>query len=153
LAEGEVMAESQTLVILRNKRDEIERAIANYEKQVAKAKRDLAHVNATIRMFEAPEGRTQFPVYVDTLRLFKRGEIVSICKRALASGPMTTRELAVYVVREKGLDEVDTVLRTSIAYRIVQAMRLQLKRGSINSPGKQRGVRVWTLPSLPPSGT
>lgn len=32
--EGSVMAESQTLVILRNKRDEIERAIANYEKQV-----------------------------------------------------------------------------------------------------------------------
>lgn len=139
------MAESQTLVVLRNKRDEIERAIANYEKQVAKAKRDLAHVNATIRMFESPEERTQFPVYVDTLRLFKRGEIVSICKRALADGPKTTRELAVYVVREKGMDETDTVLRQSIAFRIVQALRLQWKRGKIDSPEKIKGVRVWAL--------
>lgn len=139
------MAESQTLVVLRNKRDEIERAIANYEKQVAKAKRDLAHVNATIRMFEAPEGRTQFPVYVDTLRLFRRGEIVSICKRALADGPKTTRELAVIVIKEKGFDEEDAVLRQSITYRIVQAMRLQWKRGRIDSPGKEHGVRIWRL--------
>ncbi len=45
------MAESQTLVVLRNKRDEIERAIVAYEKELAQARRDLAHVNATLRMF------------------------------------------------------------------------------------------------------
>jgi hypothetical protein len=59
------MAESQTLVVLRNKRDEIERVTAAYEKKIEAAKLDLAHVNATLRMFEAPEGRTEFPVYVD----------------------------------------------------------------------------------------
>jgi hypothetical protein len=140
------MAESQTLVVLWNKRDEIERAIANYEKQIEIAKRDLAHVNATIRMFESPAERTQFPVYVDTLRLFRRGEIATLCKRSLAKhGPLTTRELAVYVIREKGLDETDAVLRTSIAYRIVQALRLQWKRGKLDSPYKQGGVRIWRI--------
>lgn len=142
------MAESQTLVVLRNKRDEIERAIAAYEKKIEAAKLDLAHVNATLRMFEAPEGRTEFPVYVDTLRLFKRGEIVTICKKALAEeGPLDTRELAVRVIRAKGLDEGDSVLRTSVAYRIVQAMRLQWKRGKVESPEKQGGVRVWRVPA------
>jgi hypothetical protein len=140
------MAESQTLVVLRNKRDEIERAIANYEKQIEIAKRDLAHFNATIRMFETPEDRTQFPIYVDTLRLFRRGEIATLCKRALAmQGPLTTRELAVCVIREKGLDENDAVLRTSIAYRIVQALRLQWKRGKVDSPEKRGGVRLWRI--------
>jgi len=140
------MAESQTLVILRNKRDEIERALANYEKQIEKAKRDLAHVNATIQLFEAPADRTQFPVYVDTLRLFRRGEIVTLCKAALTEeGPLTTRDLAVRVIRAKGLDEGDKVLRTSIAYRIVQATRLQWKRGKVGSPEKHGGVRVWAL--------
>jgi hypothetical protein len=140
------MAESQTLVVLRNKRDEIERAIASYEKAIEKAKRDLAHVNATLRLFESPAERTQFPVYVDTLRLFKRGEIVTLCKAALAQeGPLDTRELALRVVRAKGLDEGDTVLRQSIAYRIVQALRLQWKRGKIESPEKRAGARVWTL--------
>ncbi|GFO83483.1 MAG: hypothetical protein A49_31100 [Methyloceanibacter sp.] len=140
------MAESQTLVILRDKRDKIERAIAAYEKEIQQARRDLAHVNATIRMFEAPEGRTQFPVYVDTLRLFKRGELAELCKAALADeGPLTTPELALRVARAKGLDEDDKVLRQSIAYRIVQALRLQWKRGKIESPEKRGGVRVWAI--------
>ena len=75
------MAESQTIFILRNKRD-------------------FAHVNATICMFEASAGRTQFPVYVDTLRLFRRGEIVALCKATLADeGPLTTHALSPHVKR------------------------------------------------------
>ena len=140
------MAESQTLMVLRRKRDDIERAITSYEKEIAKARRDLAHVNATLRMFESPNERTEFPVYVDTLRLFRRGEIVTICKAALAEeGPLDTRELALRVIRAKGLDEADNVLRTSLALRIVQAMTLQRKRGTVKSPGKRRGVCVWGL--------
>lgn len=131
---------------LERKRDQIEQTIALYEKKIEAAKVDLAHVNATLRMFEAPEGRSQYPVYMDTLRLFKRGEIVRICKAALAEeGPLDTRELALSVMRAKGLDEGDTVLRTSITYRIVQAMRLQWKRGKIESPEKRDGVRVWHI--------
>ena len=49
------------------------------------------------------------------------------------------------VIRAKGLDEGDSVLRTSITYRIVQAMRLQWKRGKIGSPETRGGVRVWKL--------
>jgi hypothetical protein len=131
---------------LERKRDQIEQAIALYEKKIKAAKVDLAHVNATLRMFEKPEGRTEFPVYMDTLRLFKRGEIVKLCKAALAQeGPLDTRELALRVVRAKGLDEGDSVLRTSIAYRIVQAMRLQWKRGKVTSSHKRQGLRVWQL--------
>ena len=69
------MAESQTLAVLQRKREEIERTIANYEKRIEVARRDLVHVNATLRLFEAPEGRTEFPAYVDTLRLFRHGEL------------------------------------------------------------------------------
>ena len=140
------MAESHTLVTLRNKRDEIERAIAAYEKEIEKARRDLAHVNATIRLFEAPSERTQFPVYVDTLRLFRRGEIADLCKAALKKeGPLTTPELALRLIRAKGLDEGDKVLRVSLTYRIVQALRLQWKRGKVESPEKRGGIRVWAL--------
>jgi len=138
----------QILITLRRKRDEVERAIAAYEKQIEAARRDLAHINAILRMFESPEKRTEFPVYVDTLRLFRRGELVTICKKALAKeGPLDTRELALRAIRAKGLDESDAVLRTSITYRIVQAMRLQWKRGRVESPNRRGGVRMWRLKS------
>ncbi len=140
------MAEIQILTTLQRKRDDIERIIAEYEKKIEAAKRDLSHVNATLAMFEAPEGRTQFPAYMDTLRLFKRGEIVTICKAALKDGPLDTRELALAVIQAKGLDAGDAVLRRSIAFRIVQAMRLQAKRRAMIAAPKRKGVRVWRLP-------
>lgn len=139
------MADPQLITTLTRKRDEIESAIAAYEKKIEAAKVDLAHVNATLAMFAAPEGRSQFPVYMDTLRLFKRGEIVTICKAELAAGPRDTRELALAVIKAKGLDAKDVVLRRSIALRIVQALRLQAKRRKITMLPKRRGVRLWRL--------
>jgi hypothetical protein len=137
------VADPHIISTLERKRDDIERAIAQYEKKIEAAKRDLSHVNATLAMFEAPEGRTQFPVYMDTLRLFKRGEIVTICKAALKGGPLDTRELALAVIKAKGMDSKDAVLRRSIAFRIVQAMSLQAKRGKVTKAAKRKGVRMW----------
>jgi hypothetical protein len=141
------MPDLHIITTLTTKRDAIERVIAAYEAKIESAKRDLSHVNATLAMFAAPEGRTQFPVYMDTLRLFKRGEIVTLCKAALAQeGPLDTRELALRVIRAKGLDDCDNVLRRSVAFRIVQAMRMQAKRQKVEAMTKRKGIRVWRLP-------
>lgn len=128
------ISDPQIVGTLQRKRDAIERVIAEYEKKIETAKCDLSHVNATLAMFEAPEGRTQFPIYMDTLRLFRRGEIVTICKAALAEeGSLDTRELASRVVKAKGVNAEDAVLRRSVAFRIVQARRLQMKRRTITA--------------------
>jgi hypothetical protein len=140
------VAEPHIVSTLERKRQQIESAIAAYQRKIDAARRDLSHVNATLRMFESPQERTQFPVYMDTLRLFKRGEIVTICKAALAKeGPLDTRELALRVVRKKRLDTKDAVMRKSIAFRIVQAMRLQAKRHKDLQLPKRKGVSVWNL--------
>lgn len=141
------MAEPQIISTLTAKRKAIERAIKGYEKQIELCRRDLAHINATLVVFASPERRTQFPVYMDTLRLFKPREVSTLCKAALAAeGPLDTRELALRVIRAKGLDEADNVLRRSIAFRIVQALSMQAKRGTITKMPKRKGVRVWRLP-------
>lgn len=81
----------RTVTTLKGKRDEITRAIVNYENKIAQAKVDLAHINATIRIFEIGEdgpvaGSQTVAPYVDIYRMFKRGEMVAICKAALARG-------------------------------------------------------------------
>ena len=43
------MAEIRTVTTLRYRRDEIERAIANYERCLAQAQTDLGHINAATR--------------------------------------------------------------------------------------------------------
>jgi hypothetical protein len=138
------MADPQVVSTLRRKRDEIESAIAAYRSKIEEAERDLSAVAATLRLFELNGEPQQFPAYADIGRLWKRGEIVSVCRDALAKeGPLDTRELARRVIRAKGLDEGDGVLRKTVAYRIVQALSSAAKRGTIQSPGKCNGVRVW----------
>jgi hypothetical protein len=51
LGQAASMPEIRTVTTLKSKRDEIARAITNYENKIAQAKIDLAHVYAAIRIF------------------------------------------------------------------------------------------------------
>ena len=98
------MAEPHILSTLRRKRDDIQAVIELYEAKIEAAKHDLAAVNATLRLFELSGETLQFPAYVDLGRLWKRGEIVAVCREALAAeGPLDTRELAVRCFAQRAL--------------------------------------------------
>src|ERR1700710_1592837 len=98
------MAEIRTVTTLRSKRAEILASITLYEKRLAQARADLAHVTACISIFEASGDGEELSSYVDIHRVFARGEMMALCKEALASGPKTTKELALAVMAAKGLD-------------------------------------------------
>ena len=140
------MAEIRTVTTLRSKRAEILASISLYEKRLAQARADLAHVTACITIFEASGDGEDVSSYVDTHRLFRRGEIVLLCKEALASGPKTTKELALHVMAAKGLDTGDKVLAHAMAQRMIHALRQQWRRGLLQDGGKVKGARVWALP-------
>lgn len=89
---------------LERKRAEIIGAIKKHERQIAQAKHDLAHINATIKIIGEPQGRG----YIVSQGFFSKGEIATTCQRHLADGPSSTRELAERVMGEKGLDLSDT---------------------------------------------
>jgi len=141
------MAEIRTVTTLTSKRLEIEAAIANYEKRLGQARADLSHVNACIAIFEASGEPSDTAPYIDTHRMFARGEPMALCREALASGPKTTKELALHVMAAKGLDTGDKVLAHVMAARLIHALRMQAKRGKIASDGTRKGVRVWSNPS------
>ena len=139
------MAEIRTVTTLRSKKAEILASIAQYEKRIAQARADLSHVNACIALFEATGEPGALSPYVDTHRLFARGELMRLCKDALASGPKTTKELALHVMAAKGLDTSDKVLARSMAMRLIHALRMQWRRGLLDGDGKVKGARVWRL--------
>ncbi len=139
------MAEIRTVTTLKAKRGEILSSIAQYEKRLAQARADLSHINACIALFEATGDPGSLTPYVDTHRLFARGELMALCKEALASGPKTTKELALAVMRAKGLDTGDKVLARSMAMRLIHALRQQWRRGLISGEGKVKGATVWAI--------
>lgn len=139
------MSELNVVRTLRRKRDEIADTIAAYEKRLEAARRDPAHVNATLHLYENDDPNASRS-YHDINRLFRRGEIVTICKAALAEhDPLSTRELSHHVVAAKGFNEADNELRKAIAFRIVQALSIAAKRGKVADVGKRKGVRVWGM--------
>jgi hypothetical protein len=141
------MAEPQIVTTLSNKRDELERIIGSYEKAIEAARRDLAHVNATLQLFERDGVPNAYPSRTNLVRVFRRGEIFAICKAALAQAPagMDTRELALAVLRAKEMDEGDAVLRKALAWSIINVMRVEHRRGKVADAGRRRGVRVWSM--------
>jgi hypothetical protein len=143
------MALPLSVSMLRKKRDQIRDTIAAYEAKLRESQADLAHVLATLRLFEASGEPADFPAYVDLNRVFRRGETTTLCIAALeAEGPLDTRQLTQRVMKAKGLDSSDKVLSHAIALRVVQTLRMRAKRGKIDGSGRRRGVCIWQLPAV-----
>lgn len=140
------MAEIRTVTTLTHKRDEIRASIRMYEKKIAQARSDLAHVTAVMRLFEASGKPQDLARYVDSYRLFSRGEPWAICAKALANGPLSTKELALELMKAKGMDLGDSVLQKAIGNRLIHSLRMQEQRGRLRREGKRHGVSVWRLP-------
>lgn len=143
------MAIPLSVHMLRRKRNEIRDTIAAYEGKLREARADLAHVLATLRLFEATGEPADFPAYIDLNRVLARGETTKLCLEALkAEGPLDTRQLTQHVIAAKGLDGADKVIAQAIALRVVQTLRVRAKRKrDIDGTLRRRGVCVWRLTS------
>ncbi len=140
------MAEIRTVTTLVKKRDEIRASIRMYEAKTAQARSDLAHVTAVLRLFEVSGRAQDLARYSDHYRLFKRGEPWAICSAALVNGPLSTKELALALMKAKDMDLGDAVLAKSIGHRLIHSLRMQAQRGRVKRNGKRHGVSVWRLP-------
>ena len=136
------MSEPLVIQTLTQKRAEILGRIRAYEAQIAQAKHDLAHLNATMELFAAPD--RQRARYMVSHGFFKKGEIADICARHLdVDGEMTTRELAERVMVERDLKISDNALRNSVVFKVVQALRHARRRKLVRMVEKRKGMCVW----------
>ncbi|RIJ32723.1 hypothetical protein [Henriciella mobilis] len=136
------MTEPLIIQSLKDKRAEIHGRITAYQAQIAQAKHDLAHINASIRLFTDPEH--QRARYMVSHGFFKKGEIADICVRHLeVDGELTTRELAERVMVERKLDATDATLRNSVVFKTVQALRHAARRKLVRMVEKRKGMCIW----------
>ena len=131
---------------LRDKRAEIHGRITSYEAQIQQAKHDLAHVNATLRLFTDVE--KQRARYAVSHGFFRKGEIADLCALQLQDGgELTTRALAERVMRARDLDATDSTLRNSVVFKVVQALRHAARRKLVVMAEKRKGMCVWSAGS------
>jgi hypothetical protein len=140
------VAEIRTVTTLAQKRDEIRASIRMYEKKIAQARADLAHITAVMQLFEVSGRAHDLAQYADNYRLFSRREPWAICAKALASGQGSTKELALELIKAKDLDQRDRVLAKTIGHRLIFSLRMQEQRGRVRRDRKPHGVSVSRLP-------
>lgn len=119
------MSEPLVIQTLTQKRAEILGRIKAYETQIAQAKHDLAHVNATIKLFAASE--RQRARYMVSHGFFKKGEI------------------AERVMAERDLEISDAALRNSVVFKVVQALRHARRRKLVRMVEKRKGMCLWAV--------
>ncbi|MCJ2078060.1 hypothetical protein MKK68_20835 [Methylobacterium sp. E-016] len=142
------MAIPQVVNTLTAKRNEIEAHITELRRQLAVAERDLSSITAVLALYDlSPTTQTRFPAYAHLNRMFAYGEMFGLCKAALAEAgkPLTTREIALAVIRAKRWDESDRMLRKAVAYRLIQSLVRAQAHGRIEDAGRDKNVRVWKM--------
>ena len=105
------MAESHVIGALRNKRAELAGTLRQLEQQLAGHRANLAHLDATMRLFD-PNVRTKDirPRQVRARNVwFRQGECLRLIYDELreATQPVTTRELAERIMRVKAIAAAD----------------------------------------------
>jgi hypothetical protein len=139
------VAESQTVVILKAKREEIAAAIENYERELERARADFAHITAALAIFDAGDKPGSQRPYTHLVRGFRYGEIAAWCRQKLLEGPLSTPELARYVMSQKGMDPTNRVLARSMGFSVLQSLRGMARRRVVQKLPKSRGRCVWQL--------
>lgn len=138
------MADPLIIKALQDKRAEVHGRINAYQAQIAEAKHDLAHINASIRLFSDEEG--QRVRYLVSHGFFKKGEIADLAVRHLeVDGELTTRDVAERVMAERKLDVSDRTLRNSVVFKVVQSLLHAARRKLVRMVGKRKGVCIWVI--------
>ena len=105
------MAQSHVISALRNKRAELAGIVRQLEQQLAQQRTNLAHLDATMRLFD-PDIRPQ-EIRAKRQRArsawFRPGECLRLIYDELrdAAQPLTTRELAERIMRAKAIPAAD----------------------------------------------
>jgi hypothetical protein len=128
---------------LERKRAQIETAIRDYEARLAKARADLATVDAAMAIF-APDGKRMASPHKALQKLFGSRELMTLCKTSLASeGQLTTRELAIRAMAAKGMDAGDLEMQNAITRRLSQSLQAQMRRGGVKAIRRPGRAQLW----------
>jgi hypothetical protein len=131
---------------LIRKRQEIAGKIEHNQLTLRHLTAELDHVEATIRIFhpEVDVGDIGTRPVPPAHAAFK-GEIARIVRRSLANAksPLTSRDIAANVVRERGLNPDDKMLTSLMVRRVGACLGTQKRKGFARLDGMKDGLQGW----------
>ena len=137
--------------VLRTKRAEISGHILDLEKRINRLRANLANIDAAIRILSPG----MEPGAIPPKRAYKRTQYFArneLARTALdimrkAPGPLSAREIAVAIMKAKGLAMGDDRLCATVADMLLVALRSLAKRQAVAKTGTSRNAQ-WAIPHL-----
>ncbi len=143
------MAETHVISALRAKRAEVSGYIHDLEKKVKRMRANLAHIDATIRVFAPDLNPDTIPPkrrYRRT-RYFAHGELSRRCldTMRMANGkPVTAPEIAKAAMADKGISVDDAALLGAVTEMVLLSLGGLRRRGVVTKTGTSRDAK-WGL--------
>ena len=133
---------------LTRKRAEIAGEIEHTQHHLRKLITDLDNVERTIRIFDPTVdiGAIQNRPFPPRHGAFK-GEVTRIVLSSLrkASGPLTSRDIAVILMRERGLNADDRELSVIMVKRVCACLNTHRKKGLIRAVAMEGNLQGWEV--------
>lgn len=137
------MTDSHVVSGLKAKRDDIKRAILDYEQKIKTARADLATLNEALAIFGEFSGNLK--KCFERRQLFERGELMRIIMDASRDAPdgLTTRELTEIAMKANAFDLEDDKLFARVTHSVGNALAGYKRAKQIRADGVRQGVQVW----------
>jgi hypothetical protein len=139
------MTESHVVSALKAKRAELAGRIEATQRTMQELVIDLDHIDASLRIFDPDIDLTDIrPKLIPAAHRAFRGEVTRIILDALrtAPGPLTTHDLAIEVLKQRGLNPDDPRLLRMMVRRVGASLNAQREKGLAKS---RPGPAPWML--------
>jgi hypothetical protein len=143
------MAETHVISALCAKRAEVSGYIHDLEKKIKRMRANLAHIDATIRVFAPDLNPNSIPPKrrYRRSRYFAKGELFRRCLdtlRAANGSPVTALEIAKAAMADKRMSGDDPAQVAAITEMVLMSLRGLCKRGEVIKTDTSRYAK-WAL--------
>lgn len=136
------------LYALTRKRAEIAGQIEHNQLALRRLIAELDHIDAAIRIFNPSIDIGAIPSKpVPPRHAAFKGEVTRIVFKALrtASGPLTSRDIALLLMKERGLNPNDKELSVIMVKRICACLRVQKNKGLVRNVECFGSLQGWEV--------
>jgi hypothetical protein len=141
------MADPLIIGLLTDKRARLAGQIADLERQLAELRTSVMHLDATLLLFDpSATPATILPIGVRKGGLFDAGDITGMCMACVreSTDPISSREIALRLMRTKGMNMADKRLRHVVQSSVRNALLAYKRRGVLERIGTGWETR-WRL--------
>ena len=135
-----------TISGLLTKRSQVVQTLRDAEYALADAQADVAALDRALKLMGFKDDPRPYMPKRKNRRIFKKGEMLSGAYEVLreADGPLSSREICLKLLSDKGLDALDKKTINQVTSRVYKALLREQEVGRVTAR-QGAGVLVWQM--------